>query len=60
MKTEQRDLAAIKAGSSRDDLKSGSSQSVISQNIKTEHEAHPEMKMSQVEAIAYSKARESK
>jgi predicted house-cleaning NTP pyrophosphatase (Maf/HAM1 superfamily) len=40
-------------------LENGSSQKVISNNIETEKNAHPEMPTKQAAAIAYSKARES-
>ncbi len=41
-------------------LKQGSSEETISENIKREKEAHPEMSTAQAVAIAYSVARENK
>lgn len=40
-------------------LKSGKSKKTISENIRTEKHAHPEMDIKQAVAIALSKARKS-
>lgn len=41
-------------------LKKGKSKKVISENIRTEKHAHPEMDIKQAVAIAYSKAGKSR
>lgn len=52
-----RTLADIKSGKASDDLKSGSSQKVISENIRTEVESGKPQK--QAVAIALEKSREN-